>query len=159
MLRLPDTRDKTVIYALLKRLCQEDPQVVAAIDRAVDELNADYDALDEVLNLQHYRLAYWRTADQDLGYRRFFDINTLIGLRVERPHVFNATHSRILEWLRKGELDGVRVDHPDGLRDPEEYFDDCAPALRSLDRCGEDSAARGILRASWPIAGTTVTTF
>ena len=86
-------------------------------------MNADHDALDELLNQQHYRLAYWRTADQELGYRRFFDVNTLIGLRIERPHVFEATHCRILEWLQNGVLDGVRVDHPDGLRDPQQYFE------------------------------------
>src|ERR1035437_2430690 len=116
-------RDKTVIYELLRRLCQEKPEASTAIARAVDELNKDYDALDELLNLQHYRLAYWRTADQELGYRRFFDVNTLIGLRVERAHVFDATHCRILEWLNAGVLDGVRVDHPDGLRDPQQYFE------------------------------------
>jgi (1->4)-alpha-D-glucan 1-alpha-D-glucosylmutase len=92
-------RDKTVIYGLLKRLCEEEPDVVAAIDRAVNELNDDHDALDQLLNQQQYRLAYWRTADHELGYRRFFDVNTLIGLRMERPHVFEATHRRILEWL------------------------------------------------------------
>ena len=90
--------------------------------RQLRELNSDHDALDELLNLQHYRLAYWRTADQELGYRRFFDVNSLVGVRVERAHVFDATHQRVLEWLRDGVLDGVRVDHPDGLRDPLQYF-------------------------------------
>ena len=80
------------------------------------------DALDDFLNQQNYRLAYWKTADQQLGYRRFFDVNTLIGLRVEREHVFEETHALVLDWLRRGVLDGVRVDHPDGLRDPLEYF-------------------------------------
>ena len=116
-------RDKTILYELLQRFCREEPAASAAIAQAVDELNKNIDALDALLNLQNYRLAYWRTADQELGYRRFFDINSLIGVRVERPHVFIATHSRILEWLRNGVLDGVRVDHPDGLRDPEQYFE------------------------------------
>ena len=116
-------RDKTVIYGLLKRLCEEEPQLMEAIDAAVAELNKNHDAVDELLNQQQYRLAYWRTAGQELGYRRFFDVNTLIGLRMERPHVFEATHSRILEWLRNGVLDGVRIDHPDGLRDPRQYCD------------------------------------
>ena len=121
--------DKTVIYELFRRLCDEHPEVPVAIATAFEELNANHDALDEFLNLQHYRLAYWRTADQELGYRRFFDINTLIGVRVERAHVFDATHRRILEWLRHGILDGIRVDHPDGLRDPKQYFE----RLRSHD--------------------------
>ena len=149
-------RDKTVIYALLKRLCEEDPQVVAAIHRAVDELNSDYDALDEVLNQQHYRLAYWRTADQELGYRRFFDVNTLIGLRMERPHVFEATHCRILEWIEKGVLDGVRVDHPDGLRDPRQYFDRLRNRAPDAWIVGEKILEPGeFLRPSWPIEGTS----
>jgi (1->4)-alpha-D-glucan 1-alpha-D-glucosylmutase len=149
-------RDKTVIYALLKRLCQENPQAVAAIDRTVDTLNSDVDALDEILNQQHYRLAYWRTADQELGYRRFFDINTLIGLRMERPHVFEATHSRVLEWIERGVLDGVRVDHPDGLRDPLQYFDRLRNRAPNAWIIGEKILEPGeFLRLSWPIEGTT----
>ena len=149
-------RDKTILYELLQRFCREEPAASAAIARAVDELNKNIDALDALLNLQNYRLAYWRTADQELGYRRFFDINTLIGVRVDRPRVFKATHSRILEWLRKGVLDGVRVDHPDGLRDPEQYFD----RLRSISPQAWILAEKILepgesLRASWPIAGTT----
>ena len=149
-------RDKTVIYELLRRLTKEDPETPAAIGRAVDELNSDYDALDELLNLQHYRLAYWRTADQELGYRRFFDVNTLIGLRVERAHVFDATHCRILEWLHKGVLDGVRVDHPDGLRDPQQYFQRLRDRAPDAWIVGEKILEPGeILRDSWPIEGTS----
>ena len=149
-------RDKAVIYELLHRLCEEHQDVVEAITRAVDELNDDPDALDEVLGLQNYRLAYWRTADQELGYRRFFDVNTLIGLRVERPEVFDATHCRVLEWLRNGVLDGLRVDHPDGLRDPQQYFErlrgqspDTWIVAEKILQPGES------LRKDWPIEGTT----
>jgi (1->4)-alpha-D-glucan 1-alpha-D-glucosylmutase len=149
-------RDKTVIYAMLKRLCDEDPEVVIAIDRAVSELNEDNDALDQLLNQQQYRLAHWRTADHELGYRRFFDVNTLIGLRMERAHVFEATHSRILEWLESGALDGVRVDHPDGLRDPEQYFKRLRSRAPDAWIVGEKILAPGeFLRASWPIEGTS----
>jgi (1->4)-alpha-D-glucan 1-alpha-D-glucosylmutase len=149
-------RDKTVIYGLLKRLCEEVPEVNAAMTRAVDELNGDKDALDEVLNHQQYRLAYWRTADQELGYRRFFDVNTLIGLRMEREHVFEATHRRILEWLENGVLDGVRVDHPDGLRDPQQYFERLRARVPDAWIIGEKILHPGeFLRASWPIDGTT----
>jgi (1->4)-alpha-D-glucan 1-alpha-D-glucosylmutase len=149
-------RDKTVIYDLLKRLCEEQPQVVAAIDRAVDQLNSDPDALDELLNQQQYRLAFWRTAGQELGYRRFFDVNTLIGLRIERPHVFEATHSRILEWLRDGVLDGVRVDHPDGLRDPQQYLERLRDRAPEAWIVGEKILEPGeSLRKNWPIEGTT----
>jgi len=149
-------RDKDVIYALLKRLWDEHPQVLTAIERTVEGINTDIDTLDELLNQQNYRLAYWRTADQELGYRRFFDVNTLIGLRMERPHVFEATHSRIIGWLQSGSLDGVRIDHPDGLRDPKQYFERLRS--RALDAwiIGEKILQPGeFLRANWPIDGTT----
>lgn len=149
-------RDKKVIYDLLHALCQEHAETPAAIDRAVRELNANVDALDEFLNQQNYRLAYWRTADQELGYRRFFDINTLIGLRVERQHVFDATHRRVLEWVERGAIDGMRVDHPDGLRDPEQYFQrlrERAPqAWIVAEKILEPDES---LRPAWPIEGTT----
>lgn len=149
-------RDKKIIYALLHRLCEEHPEALAAIARTFRELNRDPDALDEFLNLQNYRLAYWRTADQELGYRRFFDINTLIGLRVERAHVFEATHGRILAWLKSGDLDGVRVDHPDGLRDPEQYFERLRERAPDAWIVGEKILQPGeSLRANWPIEGTT----
>ena len=149
-------RDKNVLYELLQRFCRETPGASEAIKQVANDLNSDHDALDAILNLQHYRLAYWRTADQELGYRRFFDINTLIGVRVERPHVFLATHARILEWIRNGVLDGVRVDHPDGLRDPQQYLArlrSAAPDAWILaEKILQPSEA---LRGNWPIDGTT----
>ena len=149
-------RDKTVIYGLLKRLCEENPEVVAAIDRTVDELNDDHEALDQLLNQQQYRLAYWKTADHELGYRRFFDVNTLIGLRMERASVFEATHGRILEWLANGVLDGVRVDHPDGLRDPAQYFERLRNRAPDAWIIGEKILERGeFLRENWPVEGTS----
>jgi (1->4)-alpha-D-glucan 1-alpha-D-glucosylmutase len=149
-------RDKTVIYGLLKRLCEESPEAVAAIDQAVSELNVDYDALDQLLNQQQYRLAYWRMADHELGYRRFFDVNTLIGLRTERAHVFETTHRKTLEWLANGVLDGVRVDHPDGLRDPEQYFKRLRSRAPDAWIVGEKILEPGeFLRERWPIDGTS----
>jgi (1->4)-alpha-D-glucan 1-alpha-D-glucosylmutase len=153
-------RDKTVLYEMLERLCAEQTGVCEAIDRAVDELNHSVDALDDFLNAQHYRLAYWKTADQQLGYRRFFDVNTLIGLRVEREHVFEETHALVLRWLRQGVLDGVRVDHPDGLRDPGQYFQrlrERAPEAwivgEKILEPGEWLRGRG--PGAWPIEGTS----
>ena len=149
-------RDKTVLYDLLQRFCNETPGASEAIAQVATDLNKDPDALDSILNLQHYRLAYWRTADQELGYRRFFDINTLVGMRMERPHVFLATHARILEWLRTGVLDGVRADHPDGLRDPQQYFSRlrsaASDAVIYAEKILQPSES---LRANWPIDGTT----
>ena len=93
-----------------------------ALDEEVEATNADPDALDEILDRQNYRLAFWRAAGRDLGYRRFFDVTSLIGMRVEDPVVFEDTHALVLRWLRDGVIDGLRVDHPDGLRDPADYF-------------------------------------
>ena len=149
-------RDKNVLFSLLARLCSEEDGVCEAIDRAVAELNANHDALDDFLNQQNYRLAYWKTADQQLGYRRFFDVNTLIGLRVERQHVFEETHALILDWLDRGVLDGVRVDHPDGLRDPLEYFQRLRKAAPEGYIIGEKILEPGeYLPESWPIEGTS----
>jgi (1->4)-alpha-D-glucan 1-alpha-D-glucosylmutase len=113
-------RDKEILRRQLSRLCREQPQVAVALDEVVSEVNSDADRLDAVLERQNYRLAFWRTAGQDLSYRRFFDINTLVGLRMEDERVFTDTHALILEWLSKEILDGARVDHPDGLRDPQD---------------------------------------
>ncbi len=149
-------RDKVVLYGLLERLCAEEESVCRAIDRAVGEVNADHDALDDLLNGQNYRLAYWKTADQQLGYRRFFDVNSLVGLRMEREHVFEETHGVVLGWLRDKVLDGVRVDHPDGLRDPLEYFRRLREAAPEAWIIGEKILGAGeFLREEWPIEGTS----
>jgi (1->4)-alpha-D-glucan 1-alpha-D-glucosylmutase len=71
---------------------------------------------------QHYELVDWRRADHELNYRRFFAVNSLAGIRVEVPWVFDESHARILHWIRQGWVDGLRVDHPDGLADPAGYL-------------------------------------
>jgi (1->4)-alpha-D-glucan 1-alpha-D-glucosylmutase len=149
-------RDKNVLRGLLDRLCAEETDVCEAIDRAVKEINASADALDELLGQQYYRLAYWKTADQQLGYRRFFDVNTLIGLRVEREFVFDETHALIVKWLKAGVLDGVRVDHPDGLRDPKQYFERLRERAPGAWIVGEKILEPGEwLRETWPVQGTS----
>ena len=148
-------RDKRVLNRLLRRLCAEEEAVCAAISQSIEELNANDNGLDDFLNQQNYRLAYWKTAEQQLGYRRFFDVNTLIGLRMEREHVFEETHALILKWMSEGLLDGVRVDHPDGLRDPLEYFHrlrDHAPngwiiGEKILELAASSFAIAGLLKA------------
>ncbi|MFL6196180.1 MAG: malto-oligosyltrehalose synthase, partial [Thermoanaerobaculia bacterium] len=149
-------RDKEVLAGQLARLAEETPEVAAALDEAVEEINADPDRLDELLQRQNYRPAYWRTAGQELDYRRFFDVHTLIGLRTEDERVFADTHALILRWLREGVLDGVRIDHPDGLRDPEGYFArlrEAAPeAWIVVEKILEPGEA---LRESWLVEGTT----
>lgn len=149
-------RNRNVLISQLKRLMREKPEIEAAVNRTVEEINSDPDLLDALLEEQNYRLAYWRSAARDLGYRRFFDINTLIGLRVEDETVFRDTHRLILQWLDEKKLDGLRVDHPDGLRDPEEYFRrlyDAAPGawtvVEKILHPGEQ------IPSTWPVEGTT----
>src|SRR5699024_2751188 len=76
----------------------------------------------EVLRRQHYVLSSWREADTTLNYRRFFEVDSLIAVRVEEPDVFEQTHRLLLDLHHRGVIDGFRVDHPDGLADPEEYL-------------------------------------
>jgi (1->4)-alpha-D-glucan 1-alpha-D-glucosylmutase len=149
-------RDAGVLLGALARLLDEHPEAATAVDETMALVNADADTLDALLERQNYRIAYWRTAGRDLPYRRFFDINTLVGLNMERGDVFAATHMLVLRWLARHVLDGVRIDHPDGLRDPEGYF------ARLRERAPEAwVVAEKILQPgeplprSWPIAGTT----
>ena len=149
-------RDKEVLRGLLLALCRERPEIAAAIDARVAAFNADADQLDLLLQRQNYRLAFWRTAERELGYRRFFDINTLMGLRAEDELVFTDTHALILDNLSKGVLDGVRVDHPDGLRDPQLYFDRLRAASAGAWIVAEKILEPGErLPETWPVAGTT----
>jgi (1->4)-alpha-D-glucan 1-alpha-D-glucosylmutase len=153
---LARNRDKVVLQDLLERLSSEDQAVSAGIDRTLRELNKNVNALDEFLQQQHFRVSYWKVADQQLGYRRFFDVNTLIGLRVEREYVFEETHSLIVKWLKQGVIDGVRVDHPDGLRDPLQYFQRLRAYAPEAWIVGEKILEPGEwLRPDWPIEGTS----
>lgn len=149
-------RDKQVIQNLLTRLCNESEDVSRAIDNQIQRLNTNSDDLDDFLEHQNYRLAFWKTAGQELMYRRFFDVTTLVALRMESDHVFLDTHSLILEWLKEGVLDGIRIDHPDGLRNPEHYLKRLREAARGVWIVAEKILETGEqLRGSWPIDGTT----
>ncbi len=149
-------RDKQVLQKLLARLCEEEPGTCRAIDEAIVEINENKDSLDALLNAQNYRLAYWKTSDQELGYRRFFDVNSLIGLRMEREHVFDETHELILYWLEQGVLDGVRIDHPDGLRDPRQYLERLRAKAPNAYIVAEKILESGEwMRPDWPVEGTS----
>jgi len=121
-------REKEAGKQALASLYASDSTVAAAIDAGVRSLAGtpnepfSFDALHELLETQAYRLAYWRVASDDINYRRFFDVNSLAGLRVENEAVFEATHKLLLELVGAGKIDGLRVDHPDGLYDPAGYF-------------------------------------
>ncbi len=112
----------------LASLYRDSPQVHACIEQALHRLNgrpgdaASFDGLHELLERQAYRLAFWRVSGEEINYRRFFDINDLVGLRMENPRVFAETHKLIRRLLADGLIAGVRIDHPDGLLNPAEYF-------------------------------------
>jgi (1->4)-alpha-D-glucan 1-alpha-D-glucosylmutase len=122
-------REKDVARKRLVRLVSETPVIGEQIAAALQTFNGEpgrpetFDQLHELLESQPYRLAYWRTASHEINYRRFFDVNTLAGLRVERAEVFAALHGLLEKLLRDGTVDGVRVDHPDGLFDPARYLE------------------------------------
>ncbi len=164
-------REKEACKLALAKLYSSDRAVAEAVEAGVRSLAGtpneptSFDALHELLEAQAYRLAYWRVASDDINYRRFFDVNSLGALRVENPAVFEATHKLVLELVGQGKIDGLRVDHPDGLYDPAGYF------RRLQKRVGEvtgSTATRPIylvvekitaafehLPAEWPVHGET----
>ncbi len=105
---------------------------------------------------QHYELVHWTVADTGLNYRRFFAVNTLAGVRVEDQRVFDASHVEIKRWFDEGLVDGLRVDHPDGLRDPAAYLDDLRDLTGGAYVLVEKILEPGEqLESSWATAGTT----
>ncbi|HEY0093019.1 MAG TPA: alpha-amylase family glycosyl hydrolase, partial [Archangium sp.] len=125
---LERNREKEVIKRRLGTLAEASPEVAAHIASCVASLNGtpgdarSFDALDSLLAGCSYRLAHWRVAVEEINYRRFFDINTLAAIRMERGEVFDAAHKLILELIKNNEVHGLRIDHPDGLYDPTAYF-------------------------------------
>ena len=143
-------------------------------DRVLEEFHGvpgqprSFDALHDLLEHQAYRLAYWRTASHEINYRRFFDVNTLAGLRVEDASVFASIHKLLAKLLHEQRVTGVRIDHPDGLFDPAKYFDMLqdlaaeswdtvrAPGTRPLYVVAEKIlSGRERLPAGWAVHGTT----
>lgn len=132
-----------------------DPSARALIETTAKELAAKPAELHALIEEQFYRLAWWKLEGEIVNYRRFFNIGTLIGLRTESPAVFDAAHARIARMVADGEVAGLRVDHPDGLRDPRAYFE----RLRGLIPGGRIYAekildAEETLPNDWPIDGT-----
>jgi (1->4)-alpha-D-glucan 1-alpha-D-glucosylmutase len=166
-------REKEIARVRLARLAGACPAVRAHIDRAIASFNGtlgnagSFDRLHGLLELQAYRLASWRTAADEINYRRFFDINSLAGLRVEDPAVFAEIHRRLLELLASGRAHGVRIDHIDGLFDPRGYVDALAEAAQTAAAAAGGPTRRAFLvvekilahgeplRSDWPVAGTT----
>ena len=126
------------------------------VDAFIGRANQDHDLMHELLERQHYRLAYWKTAGEELNYRRFFAINELVALRIENPAVFHHSHELLLGLVRDGHLDGLRIDHIDGLRDPEDYLQrlraEASTAYIVVEKILERDES---LPDSWPVQGTT----
>lgn len=147
---------KCELVEALAQACAERPEVAAALDAELAALDADPDALDVLLGRQNYRLAHWRTASEELDYRRFFDIATLVALRIEDEDCFAAIHEIPLELVRAGVLDGLRIDHVDGLRDPLGYLKRLRRATRGVHTVVEKIIEPGEnLPAGWPVEGTS----
>ena len=135
-------------------------------DRAWSQGTEGRQRLRDLLDRQHYQLAFWRVAERDINYRRFFDVNELICLRVERPAVFEATHRAVLEFVANGVVDGLRVDHVDGLLEPGRYLERLRAAVDARRPAGEGELRFPIyvekiladgehLPTRWPVDGTT----
>lgn len=115
-----------------------------------------FDKLDELIQRQHYRLAYWKVAAEEINYRRFFDVTEMVALKMELTEVFHATHQLVFEWLNSGKITGLRIDHPDGLWDPKEYLEclkkhhpDLYIVVEKI-LTGDEPLPR-----DWPVDGTT----
>ena len=121
----------------------------------VEAINRDDEALHEVLEHQSYRLEYWRAASGEINYRRFFAINDLAALRAENPEVFRRTHALILGLVERGDLQGVRVDHIDGLRQPAAYLADLRAAAPGAYIVVEKVLELDERLPEWPVQGTT----
>src|SRR5438477_1570818 len=171
-------REKEIVKRRLERRCQEASQVQRAIEKALGRINGrpgdprSFDRLDELLNAQSYRLAFWRVAAEEINYRRFSDVNDLAAIRMELPEVFDAAHQLVVDLVRTGAVTGLRIDHPDGLYLPKEYLEAlqrrCAKMLgiplpkdgRAVYMIAEKILTGAEkLRADWPLHGTTAYDF
>ena len=164
-------RDAVVNKARLRRLCESSEEALGMIERRVEALNGDagdpesFEGLHRLLEEQAYRPAYWRVASDEINYRRFFAINDLAGIRQEDGKVFDDTHRLVLGLLKDGKINGLRIDHPDGLYDPAGYFEDLRQAASRALRSGDGEppayvvvekilAAHERLPEDWPVCGT-----
>ena len=165
-------REKEVQKRRLANLVARSLRIREFLEENVRELNGrvgdprSFDVLHELIKAQAYRLAQWRVAADDINYRRFFDINDLAALSMENSAVFAITHRFVLELVAQGKVNGLRIDHPDGLYDPEKYFGDLQAAIAArINSHGSTKPAYVIvekiltgderLRKEWPVAGTT----
>ncbi len=141
----------------------KDAQVHEAVERALQRFRGkvgdvkSWDSLDSLIRLQHWRPAHFRVAADDINYRRFFNISELAGLRMELSEVFEHTHRLVLRLEREGSLQGLRIDHIDGLYNPKEYLEKLRGSFgKSFYIVVEKIlSAHESLRKDWPVDGTT----
>ncbi len=167
-------REERIIRRRLSALVLESEAIRDHLSANVDTYNgiqgdsASFDRLDALLNEQSYRLASWRVASEEINYRRFFDINELAAIRTEETRVFHESHQLIFRLLKSGLATGLRIDHVDGLYDPEHYLvqlQDWAARELSPDAAGEPASLFVVvekilgkgesLPPTWPVSGTT----
>ena len=149
-------REQQITRRRLDTLVSASPELAQAIDQSIAELNgvrgdpSSFDALDALLEAQSYRLAFWRVASDEINYRRFFAINELAAVRQEVPQVFNETHQLLMRLIAEGKITGVRIDHPDGLWNPGEYFHDLQRAAYVARATSEDDGRSAVdLALEW----------
>jgi (1->4)-alpha-D-glucan 1-alpha-D-glucosylmutase len=168
-------RDREIHKRRLAELCTRSAEIADCISRAVDLINgnpadpASFEELHELIKAQAFRLANWRVATDDINYRRFFDTNDLAGICMENENVFQATHRLVLQLVAEGKVDGLRLDHPDGLYDPGQYFERLNRSIAvAANTSGKGSSNRSPyvviekiltgseqLPAEWAVSGTT----
>lgn len=153
------SREKEVAKRRLATLVRESPEIRRHVETNMAEFNTNFDLLHKLLETQPYRLSSWRTATHEINYRRFFDINELAAIRMEDPEVFDATHALTLKLIQDGVIQGLRLDHVDGLFDPHAYFARLRAAIgddRSFYIVVEKILTDGErLAEDWTVQGTT----
>jgi len=154
-------REKEVIRRRLQELTEKAAPIRAFVEKNVTVFNgrpgeeASFDSLDALLDQQSYRLSYWRVATDEINYRRFFDINDLAALRMEDEAVFDEAHRLVFDLIARGDLDGLRIDHADGLYDPTAYLR-ALQRRRFLQLLPESARRMGLLGETEPSAGTEI---
>lgn len=164
--RVDRERETKIATKRLHDVIAHSPALRTHLDKVIQEFNGrpgepeSFDLLHTLLEQQPYRLSYWRTAMHEINYRRFFDINDLIGLRMEHGPLFTAAHTKLIELTSSGMIDGIRLDHIDGLLDPQQYLEELRAATgatgSSLYLIVEKILARQEwINQEWPVDGTT----
>jgi (1->4)-alpha-D-glucan 1-alpha-D-glucosylmutase len=165
-------REQGIVRRRLNELLTASSAVNGALASALAQINGEkgnprsFDQLERLLERQWYRLAYWRVAADEINYRRFFDINDLAAIRVENPRVFEAVHRLVGRLVGAGWVTGLRIDHPDGLRDPQAYFKNLQSLYRAQQPASDEAAEIYIvaekiltgdepLSTEWAVCGTT----